>query len=52
MLKSLAKAIAYSKAPVKTFAFLHPVKAIKWGGIALVAKLVYDRVRARRASQA
>lgn len=52
MLKSLAKAVAYTKAPVKTFAFLHPLKALKWGGMFLVAKLVFDRVKERRASEA
>lgn len=41
MLRGLAKLVAYSKAPKRTFAVLHPVKAIKWGaGLFLVKKLV------------
>ena len=52
MLKSLTKAIAYWKAPKRTFVLLHPMKALKWGGAFLVAKVVYDRMKGRRASQA
>ena len=52
MLKSLAKAIAYWKAPGKTFVLLHPLKALKWGGLLLVAKVLFDRVKGRRTSEA
>lgn len=52
MLKSLTKAVAYWKAPVKTFALLHPMKALKWGGMILVAKVLFDRARKRRATEA
>jgi hypothetical protein len=41
MLKSLAKLLAYKKAPGKTFALLHPGKALKWGAaLFLLKKLV------------
>ena len=33
MIKTIAKLIAYKKAPAKTFAVLHPLKALKWGAI-------------------
>jgi hypothetical protein len=51
MLKSLAKAIAYFKAPKKTFLLLHPRKAIKWGGVFVLAKFLFDRVKGRRPSR-
>lgn len=44
MLKGLTKLIAYKKAPKKTFALLHPVKALKWGAAFFVAKKVWNRV--------
>lgn len=52
MLKSLTKAVAYWKAPVKTFVVLHPMRALKWGGIVLIAKVLLDRGKARRAGEA
>ena len=52
MLKSLTKAIAYWKAPKRTFVLLHPMKALKWGGFLLVAKLLFDRAKVRRTSEA
>jgi hypothetical protein len=52
MLKSLMKAIASKKAPKKTFALLHPRKALKWGGLPFVAKVLFDRAKERRASEA
>lgn len=52
MLKSLAKAVAYWKAPVKTFVLFHPMKALKWGGIVLVAKVLLDRAKERRTGEA
>lgn len=42
MLKSLAKGLAYTKAPVKTFAMLHPRKALKWGAVLLFGKVAYE----------
>ena len=52
MLKGLAKAMAYWKAPVKTFTVLHPVKAVKWGAILIVAKFVLDRMSRRTEGRA
>lgn len=43
MIKTIAKLIAYKKAPAKTFALLHPLKALKWGAIFLVVKKVLGR---------
>lgn len=44
VIRTLAKLVAYKKAPAKTFAVLHPVKAVKWGAIAfLVSKLIGRR---------
>ena len=45
MLKRLVKGIAFWKAPKKTYAFLHPVKAAGIAGSIVAAKLVFDRVR-------
>jgi len=45
VLKGLAKLFAYKKAPKKTFAFLHPIKAIKWGAALLVVKKLWDGIR-------
>ncbi|MGD8279522.1 MAG: hypothetical protein PVJ80_18040 [Gemmatimonadota bacterium] len=42
MFKSLAKGVAYTKAPVKTFALLHPKKALKWGAVLLFGRLAYE----------
>lgn len=40
VLKALAKLVAYKKAPMKTFAVLHPIRAVKWGaGLFLIKKL-------------
>jgi len=43
MLKGIAKAVAYYKAPAKTFALLHPLKALKWGGIFLLVGMAIKR---------
>jgi hypothetical protein len=48
MLKTIAKAVGYTKAPKRTFAVLHPRAALKLGALLLTAKLVVDRVRAHR----
>ena len=41
MFKNLIKLVSYKKAPKRTFAFLHPIKALKWGAaFFLVKKLV------------
>ncbi len=54
MLKGIAKAVAYYKSPVKTFAVLHPLKALKWGALFLVVDTALRRAprRARRAGAA
>lgn len=43
MIKTIAKLVAYKKAPAKTFAVLHPVKALKWGAIFFVVSKVLNR---------
>ena len=43
MLKTIAKLVAYKKAPAKTFALLHPVKALKWGAIFFVVSKALSR---------
>jgi len=43
MLKGIAKAVAYYKAPVQTFAVLHPFKALKWAGIFFVVGALLKR---------
>lgn len=45
MVKRIVKAIAFWKAPKRTYAVLHPVKAAGLAGTLLAAKLVFDRVR-------
>jgi hypothetical protein len=47
MLKKLAKLFAYRKAPKKTFAFLHPIRAVKWGAAFLLVKKLWESVRGR-----
>lgn len=47
MLKSVVKAVAYYKAPAKTFALLHPLKAAKWGGIFLLVGMAIKRIARR-----
>lgn len=42
MLKKLTKLVAYTKAPKKSFALFHPIKAIKWGAGLFLAKTVWD----------
>lgn len=47
MIRKLLKLVAYKKAPAKTFALLHPMKALKWGAVFfLVSKLVERRQEA------
>lgn len=41
MLKGLAKLVAYKSAPKRTFALLHPVKALKWGAVFLLARKLF-----------
>ena len=43
MIKTIAKLIAYKKAPAKTFAVLHPLKALKWGAIFFIVSKVMKR---------
>ncbi|MBW3534607.1 MAG: hypothetical protein KY453_05230 [Gemmatimonadetes bacterium] len=45
MLRKVAKLIAYKKAPRRTFAVMHPLKALKYGAIYLVVKKVLDSRR-------
>lgn len=45
MLGKLLKAGAYAKAPKKTFAVLHPFKALKWGAALWIGKKLYEGVR-------
>lgn len=45
MLKGLAKLFAYKKAPKKTFALLHPVRALKWGAGLILLKKLWEGVR-------
>jgi hypothetical protein len=48
MFRGIAKAVAYYKAPVKTFAVLHPLKALKWGGIFFLVGMALKRTGRRR----
>lgn len=41
MFSKLLKLAAYKKAPVKTFALLHPMKALKWGAVILILRKVF-----------
>jgi hypothetical protein len=43
MIKTIAKLIAYKKAPASTFAVLHPLKALKWGAIFFIVSRVLHR---------
>lgn len=52
MLKAFAKATAYYKAPLRTFAVLHPLKAVRWGAILIVAKFILDRMSRRTEGRA
>jgi len=47
MFRGIAKAVAYYKAPVKTFTVLHPLKAVKWGGIFLLVGMALKRTGRR-----
>lgn len=41
MFRTLIKLVSYKNAPKRTFAFLHPIKALKWGAaLFLMKKLV------------
>lgn len=43
MIRTIAKLVAYKKAPAKTFAVLHPIKALKWGAIFFIVSKVLQR---------
>ena len=43
MIRTIAKLVAYKKAPAKTFALLHPMKALKWGAIFFLVSKVMGR---------
>lgn len=45
MLKALAKLVAYKNAPMKTFAILHPIRAVKWGAGLFLLKKLTDGMR-------
>lgn len=45
MIRRLLKLAAYAKAPRATFAFLHPIRALKWGAAFYVGKKLYERAR-------
>lgn len=45
MLKALAKLVAYKKAPKRTFALLHPIRAVKWGAGLFLLKKLTDGLR-------
>lgn len=47
MLRSIAKAAAYAKAPKATFALLHPLKAVKYGLVLWTAKRIFSRGKGR-----
>lgn len=49
MVGRIVKMAAYTKAPVKTFVTLHPVRALKWGAMYLVVKKVLDMRKHRSA---
>lgn len=40
MFGKIAKAVAYARAPRKTFVVLHPIKALKFGAAFYVGKLL------------
>lgn len=44
MLKTIAKLFAYKKAPKKTFALLHPAKAVKWFTSLVVIRTLWGLV--------
>lgn len=46
MWKRVAKAVAYWKAPKKTYALLHPVNALKLGALALVGRRIFGGSKA------
>ena len=48
MLARVLKAVAYLKAPRRTFVALHPLKALKWMGIAALVSLLFRRRERRR----
>lgn len=50
MLKWLAKLFAYKKAPARTFALLHPKKALKWGAALFILKKIFSSGRSRKQS--
>ena len=47
MLRTIAKLAAYKKAPAKTFALLHPMKALKWGAIFFIVSKALQRDQQR-----
>ncbi len=51
MIKGIAKLVAYKKAPFKTFALLHPVRALKWGAMFFLGKKLWDGVRSESESK-
>jgi hypothetical protein len=50
MFRTVAKLVAYKKAPKQTFAILHPRKALKWGAILFLLKKLRDGVVRERSA--
>jgi hypothetical protein len=44
MLKTIAKLFAYKKAPKRTFAVLHPARAVKWFAGLFVIRTLWGMV--------
>jgi hypothetical protein len=41
----ILKMVAYTKAPLKTFMVMHPLRALKWGAAYFVVKTALDMRR-------
>lgn len=51
MLGKLTKAAAYVKSPKKTFALLHPIRAVKYGAAFWLLKRVFRGSRGKEESR-
>jgi hypothetical protein len=51
MIRGIAKLVAYKKAPMKTFALLHPVRALKWGAMFFLGKKLWEGMRSEGRSR-
>ncbi|MEX0891040.1 MAG: hypothetical protein WEB88_02640 [Gemmatimonadota bacterium] len=52
MLRNIAKAAAYAKAPKATFAVLHPFKAVKYGILLWTARKLFSGGNGRSGARA